>query len=109
MTDLIEKLDLVVVKRNGKKVDFDGTKIALAITLISSTFINKSCTVINEPPSFSYINSKPLFQNILSFIQLKLYIAMNDDFFNCNLEILSHKNSPIIYNLKKSLPLIVYN
>lgn len=26
-----QKLDLVVVKRNGKKVDFDGTKIALAI------------------------------------------------------------------------------
>lgn len=31
MTELDEKLDLVVVKRNGKKVDFDGTKIALAI------------------------------------------------------------------------------
>ena len=31
MTELEEKLDLVVVKRNGKKVDFDGTKIALAI------------------------------------------------------------------------------
>lgn len=26
-----QKLDLVVVKRNGKKVEFDGTKIALAI------------------------------------------------------------------------------
>ena len=31
MTDTEEKLDLVVIKRNGKKVDFDGTKIALAI------------------------------------------------------------------------------
>ena len=31
MTELEEKLELVVVKRNGKKVDFDGTKIALAI------------------------------------------------------------------------------
>ena len=31
MTETEEKLDLVVVKRNGKKVDFDGTKIALAI------------------------------------------------------------------------------
>lgn len=31
MTDVEEKLNLVVVKRNGKKVDFDGTKIALAI------------------------------------------------------------------------------
>ena len=31
MTDVEEKLDLVVIKRNGKKVDFDGTKIALAI------------------------------------------------------------------------------
>ena len=31
MTEVEEKLDLVVVKRNGKKVDFDGTKIALAI------------------------------------------------------------------------------
>ena len=31
MTDVEEKLELVVVKRNGKKVDFDGTKIALAI------------------------------------------------------------------------------
>ena len=31
MTDVEEKLDLIVIKRNGKKVDFDGTKIALAI------------------------------------------------------------------------------
>ena len=31
MTEVEEKLDLVVVKRNGRKVDFDGTKIALAI------------------------------------------------------------------------------
>ncbi len=31
MTELDEKLELIVVKRNGKKVDFDGTKIALAI------------------------------------------------------------------------------
>ena len=31
MTDVDEKLGLVVVKRNGKKVDFDETKIALAI------------------------------------------------------------------------------
>lgn len=31
MTETDEKLDLVVIKRNGKKVDFDGTKIALAI------------------------------------------------------------------------------
>lgn len=31
MVDTEEKLELVVVKRNGKKVDFDGTKIALAI------------------------------------------------------------------------------
>ncbi len=31
MTDVEEILDLVVVKRNGKKVDFDGTKIAMAI------------------------------------------------------------------------------
>ena len=31
MTETEEKLELVVVKRNGKKVDFDGTKIALAI------------------------------------------------------------------------------
>ncbi len=31
MTELDEKLELVVIKRNGKKVDFDGTKIALAI------------------------------------------------------------------------------
>ncbi len=31
MTDVEEKLDLVVIKRNGKRVDFDGTKIALAI------------------------------------------------------------------------------
>jgi len=31
MTEVEEKLDLVVVKRNGKKVDFDATKIALAI------------------------------------------------------------------------------
>ena len=31
MTEVEEKLDLVVVKRNGKKVDFDGTKIAMAI------------------------------------------------------------------------------
>ena len=31
MTDVEEKLELVVIKRNGKKVDFDGTKIALAI------------------------------------------------------------------------------
>jgi len=31
MTEVEEKLELVVVKRNGKKVDFDGTKIALAI------------------------------------------------------------------------------
>ncbi len=31
MTETEEKLNLVVVKRNGKKVDFDGTKIALAI------------------------------------------------------------------------------
>jgi len=31
MTEVEEKLDLVVVKRNGKKVDFNGTKIALAI------------------------------------------------------------------------------
>ena len=31
MTEVEEKLDLVVVKRNGKKVDFNGEKIALAI------------------------------------------------------------------------------
>ena len=31
MTDVEEKLELTVIKRNGKKVDFDGTKIALAI------------------------------------------------------------------------------
>lgn len=31
MTEVEEKLDLVVIKRNGKKVDFNGTKIALAI------------------------------------------------------------------------------
>ncbi len=32
MTEVMDKLEtLVVVKRNGKKVDFDGTKIALAI------------------------------------------------------------------------------
>ncbi|MBR6690472.1 MAG: anaerobic ribonucleoside triphosphate reductase [Bacilli bacterium] len=31
MTEVEEKLELVVVKRNGKKVDFNGTKIALAI------------------------------------------------------------------------------
>ena len=32
MTDLMEKVsDLTVIKRNGKKVDFDGSKIALAI------------------------------------------------------------------------------
>ena len=31
MVDTEEKIDLVVVKRNGKKVDFDGSKIALAI------------------------------------------------------------------------------
>ena len=31
MIDVEEILDLVVVKRNGKKVDFDGTKIAMAI------------------------------------------------------------------------------
>ena len=31
MTDVEEKIELTVVKRNGKKVDFDGTKIALAI------------------------------------------------------------------------------
>ena len=31
MTDVEEKLNLVVIKRNGKKVDFDETKIALAI------------------------------------------------------------------------------
>ena len=31
MTELEEKVGLVVVKRNGKKVDFDTTKISLAI------------------------------------------------------------------------------
>ena len=31
MLETDEKIDLVVIKRNGKKVDFDGTKIALAI------------------------------------------------------------------------------
>ena len=31
MTEVEEKVNLVVVKRNGKKVDFDATKIALAI------------------------------------------------------------------------------
>ena len=31
MNALDEKIKLKVVKRNGKKVDFDGTKIALAI------------------------------------------------------------------------------
>ena len=31
MTDVQEKTELVVIKRNGKKVDFDETKIALAI------------------------------------------------------------------------------
>ena len=31
MLETEEKVDLVVVKRNGKKVDFDGTKILLAI------------------------------------------------------------------------------
>ena len=31
MTEVDEKLELAVIKRNGKKVDFDGTKIALAI------------------------------------------------------------------------------
>ena len=32
MVDVVESLDnLTVIKRNGKKVDFDATKIALAI------------------------------------------------------------------------------
>ena len=31
MIEVDEKLDLIVIKRNGKKVDFDGSKIALAI------------------------------------------------------------------------------
>ena len=32
MTEAMEKVsNLVVIKRNGKKVDFDGSKIALAI------------------------------------------------------------------------------
>ena len=31
MIETEEKIGLIVVKRNGKKVDFDGTKIALAI------------------------------------------------------------------------------
>ena len=31
MTEVEEKLELVVIKRNGKKVDFNGAKIALAI------------------------------------------------------------------------------
>ena len=32
MTDVMEKVsNLTVIKRNGKKVDFDGAKIALAI------------------------------------------------------------------------------
>ena len=31
MTVVEEKANLVVVKRNGKKVDFDGSKIAIAI------------------------------------------------------------------------------
>ena len=31
MTDVQTKLSIMVVKRNGKKVDFDGSKIALAI------------------------------------------------------------------------------
>ena len=40
MTETEEKLELVVVKRNGKKVDFDGTKIALAI--------KKGFDIVNE-------------------------------------------------------------
>ena len=31
MTLTEEKTELMVIKRNGKKVEFDGTKIALAI------------------------------------------------------------------------------
>ena len=31
MTDTEEKINLTVIKRNGKKVDFDGTKIIFAI------------------------------------------------------------------------------
>ena len=31
MIDTEEKVGLIVIKRNGKKVDFDGTKISLAI------------------------------------------------------------------------------
>ena len=32
MTDTVEEVkELIVVKRNGKKVEFDGSKIALAI------------------------------------------------------------------------------
>lgn len=42
--DVLTKTDLTVVKRNGKKVDFDGNKIALAI---KKGFEN--ITVLNEP------------------------------------------------------------
>ena len=41
--DVLTKTDLIVVKRNGKKVDFDGNKIALAI---KKGFEN--ITVLNE-------------------------------------------------------------
>ena len=42
--DVQNKLTLTVVKRNGKKVDFDGSKIAIAI---KKGFEN--ITVLNEP------------------------------------------------------------
>jgi len=42
--DILSKLDLTVVKRNGKKVDFDGNKIALAI---KKGFEN--IAILNEP------------------------------------------------------------
>lgn len=42
--EVLTKTDLTVVKRNGKKVDFDGNKIALAI---KKGFEN--ITVLNEP------------------------------------------------------------
>ena len=48
MTNIEELLDnLKVVKRNGKKVDFDGTKVALAIKKGFDSIINEDDEINN--------------------------------------------------------------
>ena len=65
MINVEEKLnELKVVKRNGKKVDFDGTKVALAIKKGFDSIINE-----DDEPVYSSKDVQKVYQTVIKKIQ----------------------------------------